>query len=236
MTCDTLLRGRVTVFQPARGYRFSLDPVLLAGFLTPPYGDFVDLGAGCGVLGFVLATRDPHARGEAIELQPHLADLLARGAQINGLHERLTCHVGDFLAWAPRQSEGSFDLVACNPPFYRLEGGHLSPKRERALAHHELALPLPAWTAAAARLLAPQGRLGVVFPASRDGELFEALTNAGLAHVRMRYARPSPGRPRHRLFVEARPGPTSREVEPDLVVHEGEAFSPDVSRLLDGAL
>ena len=35
ITTDTLLRGRVTLLQPRRGFRSSLDPVLLARFLAP---------------------------------------------------------------------------------------------------------------------------------------------------------------------------------------------------------
>src|SRR6185436_3580531 len=59
ITADTLRAGRVRIFQPARGARMSLDPVLLEGFLAPPHGRFLDIGCGSGALSFLLLARDP---------------------------------------------------------------------------------------------------------------------------------------------------------------------------------
>src|SRR4030095_4424475 len=72
-TYDTLLRGRVGLYQPARGVRSSLDPVLLAGFATPPFGRFLDIGCGTGALSFLLLAHDPAATGVGVEIQPRLA-------------------------------------------------------------------------------------------------------------------------------------------------------------------
>ena len=64
LTSDTLLRGRVRLIQPARGFRSSLDPVLLAAFARPPFGRFLDIGCGTGAVSFLLLARDPEASGE----------------------------------------------------------------------------------------------------------------------------------------------------------------------------
>ena len=233
VTRDTLLRGRVVVHQPARGYRFSLDPVLLSGFVSLPLGRFIDLGAGSGVLSFLLLARDPQALATAIEIQPRLAALAARGAAENGMTERLTTVPSDFLAWARSQQAQSFDLVTSNPPFYSVDSGHLSPNPERALAHHEVALPLLEWTAAAARLLTPEGRIAVVFPAERKDALFEALQKQGFGNVRLRWARPTSARPVHRLLVEASRGHPRVHAEDDLIVHTSEGeFSAEVKGYL----
>ena len=89
ITSDTLRAGRVRIFQPARGARMSLDPVLLEGFLPPPHGRFLDIGCGTGALSFLLLARDPAARGVGVELQPRLAALAVRGRDENGWRERL---------------------------------------------------------------------------------------------------------------------------------------------------
>ena len=59
-TVDAICRGAVTLAQPRRGYRFNIDSVLLADFtrriVSSPVEDLVvDLGAGCGVVGLLLA-------------------------------------------------------------------------------------------------------------------------------------------------------------------------------------
>ncbi|HEY3354007.1 MAG TPA: hypothetical protein VGQ83_12215, partial [Polyangia bacterium] len=79
-TLDELLRGRLRVLQPRRGYRLSVDPLLLADFVLAHgrrVGRFCDLGAGVGVIGLTLAAADPHATGTLVELQPRLAALAA---------------------------------------------------------------------------------------------------------------------------------------------------------------
>ncbi len=65
----------MTLLQPRRGFRSSLDPILLARFLAPPYGRFLDIGCGTGALAFTLLADDPAARGLGVELQPRLARL-----------------------------------------------------------------------------------------------------------------------------------------------------------------
>jgi tRNA1Val (adenine37-N6)-methyltransferase len=54
-TLDTLFRGRLVVIQAKRGYRFSLDAVLLANFVDIKGKErIMDLGAGGGVIEIVL--------------------------------------------------------------------------------------------------------------------------------------------------------------------------------------
>ena len=79
ITRDTLLRGRVKLLQPRHGFRSSLDPVLLAGFIAPPFGRFLDIGCASGALAFLLLARDQAARGIGIEIQPRLAALAEQG-------------------------------------------------------------------------------------------------------------------------------------------------------------
>ena len=84
-TVDTLLGGRVTLLQPARGFRASLDPVLLSAFVGPPFGRFLDIGCGTGALSFLLLARDAAATGVAVELQAPLVELAEEGRARNGL-------------------------------------------------------------------------------------------------------------------------------------------------------
>jgi tRNA1(Val) A37 N6-methylase TrmN6 len=232
VTVDTLLRGRVKLFQPARGFRASVDPVLLSGFVNPPLGRFVDLGCGTGAVAFLLLARDPEARGVGIELQPRLAALASSAVAENGFSERFQVVAGDI-----RQHQlpaASFDLVVSNPPFQPRGHGELPPDEERSIAHHEVALTLPEWLEAAARLVRPEGRVAAVFAASRMAELLLALSERGLCPVRLRPVYPRPGVPATRVLVEARrqSAPRPLILEPPLWVHEGERYSAEVRQLL----
>lgn len=234
-TVDTLLRGRVTLLQPSRGFRSSLDPVLLAAFLPPPHGRFLDIGCGTGALSFLLLATDPAATGVAVELQPRLASLTAAGRRQNGWEERLTLHEGDVREIAARcLPAAGFDLVATNPPFRIVGAGQLSPDRERAMATVEVSLGLADWLDVAARAVRPCGRVATIFPAERLAELTGAMQARGLGPTRLRSVHPFPDRAASRVLVEAqRGGGGPLTVEPPLIVHaEGTRYTEEVQRML----
>ena len=120
--------------QPRRGFRSSLDPVLLARFLAPPFGRFLDIGCGTGALSFSLLAGDARATGVGVELQPRLARLAALGRARNGVGERFELHRRRRARGGDGGGAGaeSFDLVATNPPFRQVERGQSSPDGERA--------------------------------------------------------------------------------------------------------
>ena len=240
ITADTLRAGRVRIFQPARGARMSLDPVLLEGFLPPPHGRFLDIGCGTGALSFLLLARDPAAGGVGVELQPRLAALATRGRDENGWQERLEIVVGDVRnvkEMGDRIGAASFDLVATNPPYRTLAGSRRPPDDERALSHQEISLALAEWVACAARAVRPGGRVAAIFPAERAADLLAEMRSRDLVPSRMRVVHPRAGEPASRVLVEAeRAGRRPLTIEPPLYVHaDGARYTPEVLRLLDEA-
>jgi tRNA1(Val) A37 N6-methylase TrmN6 len=235
ITSDTLRAGRVRIYQPARGARMSLDPVLLEGFLPPPHGRFLDIGCGTGALSFLLLARDPAATGVGVELQPRLAALAARGRDDNGWQQRLEIVAGDVRALRDRLGAARFDLIATNPPYRTLAGSRRPPDDERALAHQEIALALPEWVECAARAVRPGGRVAVVFPAERAVDLLAELRARELNPCRLRTVHPHEGEPASRVLVEAeRAGRRPLVIEPPLILHaDGARYTAEVQRWLD---
>ncbi len=238
VTRDTLLRGRVRIVQPARGYRSSLDPVLLAAFVAPPCGRFLDIGCGTGALAFLLLARDPDASGVGVEIQPRLARLAMRACAENGYDQRFRIVAGDARGrpWAMGTQDRTaprFDLVVTNPPFRPLRSGSVSPDQERAIAHHEVALTLDHWLDVATDALLPDGRLAAIYAAGRLAELEAGLGARGFGVTRLRMVLPAEGDPPGRVLLEAARGRAwSPAIEPPLVAHEAGRLSPEVRRML----
>jgi tRNA1Val (adenine37-N6)-methyltransferase len=231
ITRDTLLRGRVKLLQPRHGFRSSLDPVLLAGFIAPPFGRFLDIGCASGALAFLLLARDQAARGIGIEIQPRLAALAEQGADANGFTDRFQAVTSDVRARGAVEAQ-AFDLVAINPPFRPVRAGVLSPLSEKALANHEVTLALSEWLDVAAAALRPDGRLATIYTFDRWDELRAGLSLRGLAVARSRQVVPHAGEVPNRILVEARRGVVESQTEPPLVVHDGAGYSTEARRLL----
>ncbi len=233
VTRDTLLRGRVTLFQPARGFRSSLDPVLLAGSLTPPFGRFLEIGTGTGALSFLLLARDASASGVGLEIQSLLAGLCERAVGVNGFGDRFSLRCED--ARRAAIEPGSFDLVVSNPPFRALGQGPLPPDPGKAQAHHEISLTLADWTALAARALRPGGTLAVVFPWTRVNELISQVRREGFGDLRVRPVLPRMDETPSRALVFATFGPGDLvTTDPPLLLHGpgDERYSPEVCAML----
>jgi tRNA1Val (adenine37-N6)-methyltransferase len=241
-TLDELLRGRLRLWQPRRGYRLSVDPLLLADFVTracgPRLGRVCDLGAGVGVVGLALAQADPAATGLLVELQPRLAGLARRNVAANAAAPRLEVHEGD-LRDLPARHHGRYDLVVSNPPYRPVGAGKPNPDREKALANLELECRLDELVAAARLLLAPRGRFALVHDAGRLGAVMAALGDAGLYPERLRLVHPRADAGASRLLVLARRtrGPGPLHVAPPLVLHEPDgSFTPEAATILGEAL
>jgi len=231
ITHDTLLRGRVKLFQPRRGFRSSLDPVLLAGFVVPPFGQFLDIGCATGALSFLLLARDPTAHGVGVEIQPRLAALADKGVEANGLADRFRVASGDVRAKGIVPAR-TFDLVATNPPFRPVGAYVLSPLSEKAMANHEVTLALSEWLDVAAAALRPAGRLATIFPFDRWEELRSGLGERGFFVTRSRQVVSREGEAPNRILVEAARVAVEAKVEPTLVVHDGSGYREEVRRML----
>src|SRR5450759_5282099 len=75
-TADLILNGSLRIFQKKRGYRFSLDSILLSHFVfSKPKTSNIDLGCGSGIIMLILARRFPHTTWLGVEIQEGLAAL-----------------------------------------------------------------------------------------------------------------------------------------------------------------
>lgn len=237
LTCDDILRGRLSLWQPRVGYRFSVDPLILADFVgPPPLGRLCDIGAGVGIVGLLLGKSDAAARVTLVELQPRLARLCQRNIDENGLAERCMLIEGDVLGAAMRKKlpGAGFDLVVSCPPYYPLGRGEVNPNSEEAIARHELHLPLPDLVRAARRLLGFRGRVALVYPSPRLPELLSSLLSEGLTPVRLRLLHPCPAEPAQRVLVEAQKGGRAalRILPPLYLRDDNGRYSPEARRIL----
>jgi 16S rRNA (guanine1207-N2)-methyltransferase len=86
--------------------------LLLKEIELPDEGDFLDVGAGYGAIGIVLARLRPRARVVMVEVNERAAALAAENAQLNRA-EKAEVRVGDAREVL---GDGQFDLIATNPP------------------------------------------------------------------------------------------------------------------------
>jgi tRNA1Val (adenine37-N6)-methyltransferase len=234
-TVDTILGGALTIVQPANGYRFSIDSILLARFAAiRPRDRVLELGAGCGVISIAIAaTRHPRAV-VALELQPALVELIARNTALNGCHHLTALGADVRRRTIPTLIPGSFDAVVANPPYRAVATGRVSPNPARRAARGESNATLDAFVRAASRYCKDGGRATFVFTAARTAELIATLRKQHLEPKRIRFIHPYADRPATTLLIEARKrGGVEALIEPPLVLYDAPgSYAPEARRLL----
>lgn len=190
-TIDALLGGRIVLEQPARGFRASIDAVLLAAAVDVRQGSSVlDAGCGTGAAALCLAWRRPDLVLTGLEIDL-LTTALARGnvernGRSPGQHPpgTVTVVAGDLMAPPDALSDPlpdplpdvlrrPFAAVMTNPPFHP-PTGEAARNRGRAVATVDAAGPA-GWLGACLRRLAPGGRLVLIHRADRLPRVLAAL-------------------------------------------------------------
>jgi tRNA1Val (adenine37-N6)-methyltransferase len=165
------------------------------------------------------------ARVLLVELQDELADLARRNVERNALAAHVTVRCEDLRTGGWRAQVASPALLVCNPPFFRVGEGRLSPKPFAARARHELTLSLGELIGAIGPALDERSRLAMVYPASREDELLATLSRERLTLRRRRAICAFPGAPPRRLLLLVARGEAGGEPE---------QLEPLYERRLDG--
>lgn len=179
----SVLFDRLVFVQGSRGYRFGADAVVLARYAAAAFPEsraVLDIGAGCGVVGILLADEMPQARVLGVEVQYMMVDRAMRNIALNDLCGRVLVWEGDIADFVRIAPPGAFNLIVSNPPFYRTGTGRINPDGERAIARHELRMTMDGLLGAVSALLAPDGHAVILYPAERFDECVVALTRFGL--------------------------------------------------------
>jgi len=230
---DTLLGGRLRLWQPARGcgYRFNLDPVILSGFV-PPCRHLLELGSGCGVLGLLMLSRGLCKQLTAVEVQPQLAGLIERNAAENDLSGRVEVICGDL-----REVElPSADGVAFNAPYFPAGSGPGSKERGRDAGRFERHGTLADFVAAATFVLSGGGALSAIIRAERERDFRSALAECDLTARQRREVCSRRGQLAQHLLLGAESnGSGALHEHSPLYVHDDntkDGFSTEVAALL----
>lgn len=235
VTRDALFSGRLMIDQPAAGYRFSIDAVILANTaFSKPGSRVCDIGTGCGIVPIVMAYRNPGISIiYGVELQERLAEIAAHNVAENRMEKCIKIIRGDAKTITPDDTNGTVDLLVCNPPHYGQNAARINPLSEKAVARHEISLTLDELVTAAGRLLSPGGRFMIIYPATRITDLAARLRGERIEPKWLRFVHTAPGNDAKRVIIEgiAGGGPGAKIADPLFIMDGNGRYSPEVEAM-----
>ncbi|MBF0111916.1 MAG: methyltransferase [Desulfamplus sp.] len=178
--------------QPKSGYRFSIDPIILASDLNiEPNEKILDIGTGCGVMPLLIAAKFPKVQITAVELQKELAAIAEKNIKANRLEDKIRLINGDIRQLKSLELLGRFDRIISNPPYKKKGSGRINPNSQKAVARHEIALTLDEFILSASNLLKLDGILNLIYPADRLHELIETMKKGSIEPFQIKFIKTS---------------------------------------------
>ncbi len=207
--------GDKKIIQNTGLYRFTSDSILLSRFARAKYGDNVaDFCSGSGVVGFHFMCLNPHIKGLTLfEMQPSLADMSRRTAEMNGFKCEINCcKIQEIGA----EYNGAFSLILCNPPYER--AGFENADYQKAVCRKEIELTFCELVEVAAKKLKFGGRFAFLNRADRTAEIIYTLKSHSLEPKRMQFVCGADGAKPYLVMIEAvKGGKEGVEILPSIV-------------------
>jgi tRNA1Val (adenine37-N6)-methyltransferase len=225
----------LVIDQEKTGYRYSIEPFLLADFMPLLPGQSVlDIGTGCGIIPLLMVQRQPTLKVTAIEIQDSIFQQAQKNIQQNEMDSQISLIHGDFLKEVTSLASESFDHIVSNPPYRKVQTGRINPDPEKAIARHELSLSMSSLLDKSAPLLKNGGQISLAYPPERLGETLQELESRSLYPHRARFVYGNSQAPAKIFLVSALKGKKSDFcVAPPLTVYnEDGTYSKEAESLL----
>lgn len=209
---ETLQNG--TQVPVSDSIRFGQDALLLAEFFAARTGSVLDLGAGCGILDFLLIDRGFSGVVTALDIDADACALVRQGIELNQL-TNISVVQADLRGYTAAKKQ---DAVLCNPPYFPLGQGALSDTARNQTARHETACTIDDIAAAAARNLKQGGTFTCCYRPERLADIFYVLRHHRLEPKRLQLVRHDTASLPWLALIESRyDGGTGLDILPDKI-------------------
>ena len=157
--------------------KVGTDGVLLGAWATPssPPKHILDIGTGTGLIAIMMAQRFEGANIIGIDIDSEAVQEATLNMTNCQWYKRLSCFESSFQN---ANINHSFDLIVCNPPYFK--NTTTSNDERRATARHTNSLSLNDIFEKMDALLSPKGELIIVYPSENFQEIRSNLKSFGL--------------------------------------------------------
>ena len=233
---NQLLGYDLKIVQRPDMFNFSLDSTLLADFATvsPKVETILDLGTGCAPIPLILSqkTQSPII---GLELQGAVYELAKKNVALNNLENQITIIKGDIHDSVNLFKASSFDLITCNPPFFKVDPeSNLNAVAYKTIARHEVKITLETILAVTSQLLKAKGHFVMVHRATRLNEIMVLFKQWNLAIKRMRFVYPKADKEAVMVLIDAvKQGKEGMRVLAPLIVHAQDGYTEEILKIFN---
>lgn len=227
------------IYQDDDCFSFSLDSLILGNFTHIRKSDnrILDICSGNGIIPFILTLRcDKNIEG--VEIQKKLYDLSVKSNKLNNLEDRITFYNTDIKDFVTSDRIGKYDLITCNPPYFKDNNINKNLNIEKRIARHEIKLKFEELVDCVSKLLDNNGTFCLVHRSERLEEIISVLNKYNLTVKRLKFVYKNCNTNAEMVFLECRKnGNIGLKVEkPFFVYNEDGSNSDEYNHIIEEVL
>lgn len=218
----------IKIVQDTDGFKFSLDSVLLANFVTlnKSIKNVMDIGCGNGIISILLSMRTK-AKITGVEIQKESYLNSLESISINKLNDQITVYNEDIKEFYKSLESDSFDVVVCNPPYFT--GNNTSKSLSKKIARHSFCLDYKDVTMISRKILKNNGILAIVHRPENLMEILFYMRQNNIEPKKIRFVYPYKGKNANILLVEGmKNGKLGLKVMDPLYVYENGKYTKEI--------
>lgn len=210
------------IYQNTEMFKFSLDSVLLANFVTinPSTKKILDIGTGNAIIPLILSTKTK-SKITGVEIQKEVSNLATKSVKINNLDEQINIINKDINEYLKTDETEVYDVITCNPPFFKLnEKSIINESKCKQIARHEITLNLDNLIKISKKLLKNNGRLAIVHRPERLIEIIEIMKKNNIEPKKLCFVYPKTNIESNILLIEGiKNGKPGIKILPPMYTH-----------------
>lgn len=223
------------IMQDTEMFNFSLDSVLLANFVTINKSDksILDIGTGNAPIPLILTNRT-NAKITGVEIQKESYELALESVEINKLENQIEIINDDINNFYKNCESDSFDIITCNPPFFK--NFITNDSNYKLLARHEKTLNLEQILIIAKKLLKNNGVIALVNRPERMIDIITEMKNNNIEPKKIQLVYPFKGKNANILLIEgSKNGKPGLKILPPLFAHNNDgSYTEEIKKFFGG--
>ena len=181
------------IIQDPDMFNFSIDSVLLPNFATinTKTKKILDIGCGNAPIPLILSQKT-NAQIIGVEIQKEVSEMARESVKINNLENQIEIINDDILKLKDKLETDSFDLITCNPPYFKVKDTSKFNKNDyKTIARHEVTL-----------LLKNDASIALVHRPERLVDIITLMRQNNLEPKKLRFVYPKKGQNANVILIE----------------------------------
>lgn len=222
----------IKIVQDSEGFKFSLDSVLLANFVTlnKSTKKIMDIGSGNGIIPILLSLKtDAHIDGVEIQRECYLNSL--ESIKLNKM-DNISIFNDDIKDFYKTLESDTYDVVVSNPPYFMGNIHNLNEMKK--IARHSLSLDYKDVIVISKKILKNNGLLSIVHRPENLMDILMFMRSNNIEPKKIRFVYPYKGKNANILLVEgAKNGKPGLKVMDPLYVYENGNYTEEIKKYFE---